>query len=81
MTLESEAREPEPAVLEANRLRVVLDLAARLRTYEIRFGLPTSELDAALRTGRVVESADVTDWLIGYRTLSIVIGPQPASGE
>jgi hypothetical protein len=81
MSLHAEELEPEPAVLEANRLRVVLDLAARLTSYEMQFGLLTSDLESAIQTGQVVESADVTDWLIGYRTLSIVIGPRPAPGE
>jgi hypothetical protein len=81
MTLQPRSIEPKPEVLEANRLRLVLDLATRLRAFECRFGFETSDLEAALLTGRLVETSDVSDWLIGYRTLSAVIGSRSTSGD
>jgi hypothetical protein len=73
--------EPRPEILDANRLRVVLDLAERLRAYETKFGFPTSDLDAELASGRLAETGDVVDWLIGYRTLTAVLGCESAPAE
>lgn len=81
MTTPALAPEPEQKALDANLLRVVLDLSARLRTYEAEFGFPTSELEAALASGRVNESSEIADWLIGYRTLTAVIGSGSAPAE
>jgi hypothetical protein len=73
--------EPRPEVLDANRLRVVLDLAERLRAYETKFGFATADLDAELASGRLAETGDVADWLIGYRTLTAVLGCGSAPAE
>jgi hypothetical protein len=81
MTTQAIAPEPVQKTLDANLLRVVLDLSERLRTYEAEFGFPTSELEAALASGQVSESSKVADWLIGYRTLTAVIGSGSAPAE
>ena len=81
MTTQTLFPEPDDEVLDENRLRVVLDLAERLRAYETKFGFSTSGLEAALVSGRVTETSEVADWLIGYRTLTAVLGSEPAPAE
>ncbi len=81
MTAVPRITEPERDELEANRLRIVLDLAVRLRGYEVSFGFASSDLEAALDAGRVAETAEVSDWLFGFRTLSAVLGTRSAPGD
>jgi hypothetical protein len=73
--------EPEAHVLDANRLRVVLDLAERMRAFEAKFGFDSSRLPSELASGRLLETSEVADWLTAYKTLAAVLGSGPAPAE
>jgi hypothetical protein len=74
-------REPAPDVLDANRIRVVLDLAERMRAFELKFGFDSSNLPTELASGRLVETSEVAAWLTAYKTLAAVLGNGPAPAE
>jgi hypothetical protein len=73
--------EPEPHVLDANRLRVVLDLATRMRAFEAKFGIDSSSLPGELASGRLLETSEITDWLTAYKTLTAVLGSESTPAE
>ena len=75
------ASEPEPQVLDANRFRVVVNLATRVRAFEAKFGFESSRLPGELASGRVIETSEITDWLAAYRTLAVVLGGESTPAE
>lgn len=58
----------DPAILEHSRQQLQKELARRLRHFEAVYGLKSAELEAALKTERLTETAEVCDWLITYHT-------------
>jgi hypothetical protein len=73
--------EPSQEVLDENRFRLVLELAARMRTFEEKYGFASMSLPVELGAGRVTETTDVANWLAAYRTLTALLGSGPAPVE
>ncbi len=44
-------------------------LASEIRTYEERYEIRSTDLEQALRSGTIRETAEIVDWVISYRTL------------
>lgn len=45
------------------------EVETRVRAYEARFGLPSSEIHAAIDRGDLVETWEVCRWIIAYESL------------
>ena len=45
-------------------------LRSELESYEVRFGIPSSEVAARLSDGSLEETADVCSWLISIQSLN-----------
>lgn len=50
--------------LEQNRRRLVQEFRREVATYERRYELPSAKLRAALKDGRLQETAEIAAWLI-----------------
>lgn len=57
-----------PELLELNRQRLVGEARQKTRAFESRYGLDSSDLEAALASGRIRETPDVGEWLFGMHT-------------
>jgi hypothetical protein len=61
-----------------NRARLVAELTPRLRDYESRYELASTDLEAALADGRIRDTEDICDWVIAWETLRALKGdPAP----
>lgn len=58
----------DPVRLQANREALVRQLRSRLWTYEARYELRSADLEEALTSGRLHETAEVCAWVIAYQT-------------
>lgn len=47
----------------------VPDLASRVAAYEVRHGMPSSEVGPAIDRGELEETLDVCQWLLDYDLL------------
>ena len=45
------------------------ELRARLAAFEAKVGIPTSDLHSAIDDGRLIESAEVVDWIMADEIL------------
>jgi hypothetical protein len=61
--LEREANDP---ILVAARLQELRD---RVAAYERQFGLPSSEIHAAIDRGDLIETWEVCGWIMDYESL------------
>ncbi len=53
-----------------NFVLLVEKLEASVRERETKYGLPSSDLSAAIEDGRIPENADVCRWLLDYELLT-----------
>lgn len=56
-------------------------LASKIETFEQRYELASADLERALRSGQIRETAEVNDWWISYRTLSGLADERKARPE
>ena len=67
MANQTESAEME--LLEQNRQRLLRELRSKARQYEARHELRSTELEAALASGRLHDTAEVCDWVIAVHTI------------
>ena len=53
----------------ANFVSILEGLEARAREREVRYGIESAEVSAAIEDGRISETADVCEWLVDYELL------------
>lgn len=53
----------------ANFVSIVEDLEERVRERELRYGIDSAGVAAAIEVGRISGTADVCDWLMDYEQL------------
>jgi hypothetical protein len=56
------ARHPAPT----DKAEVLSEFRKILKPYEVRYGLPSDRLYAAVASGELAETLDVCDWMIHY---------------
>lgn len=65
--LAAEMLRQRDAVVSADRRRA--ELEARVRAYEVRYGIKSHAVHTAIDRGELTEDQDVCDWLIDYDRL------------
>jgi hypothetical protein len=50
-----------------NRQKVIVELKDEIKTYELRNKIKSSKLQEALDRGQIIETPEVTSWLLAYR--------------
>ena len=62
---------PTASTVELRLAAIALQrrLTGEIQTYEQRYELRSVDLEDALKSGRIHETAEVVDWVISYRTL------------
>lgn len=63
-----------PGLLEENRKRIVRAALQKMRRYEARYELLSSSVEEEMNAGRLVETAEICDWLIAYHRYLMVEG-------
>lgn len=73
----------EPTGAELRRNRDVLEerLRAEIATYELRYELPSADLEAAIERGDIRETAEIAAWVIACRTLRALVDERQARPE
>lgn len=61
--------ETNPAELRLAAVSLERRLSLEVRAYEERYELASADLEQALRSGVIRETAEIADWVIAYRTL------------
>ena len=66
-----QTRPPDTSPAELRLAAVSLErrLSVQVRTYEERYELGSADLEQALRSGEIRETAEIADWVIAHRTL------------
>jgi hypothetical protein len=60
---------PEQSQLEENERYLIRELRERITAYESRHGVASENLQTEVRSGRLLETADICDWLIDWELL------------
>jgi sirohydrochlorin ferrochelatase len=58
-----------PAELRLAAVALERRLSEQVRAFEARYELGSADLEQAVRSGVIRETAEVADWVIAYRTL------------
>lgn len=73
----------DESALEQNRRRLLQEFRREVAQYERRYEIPSTKLQAALRDGRLQETAEVAAWLLLLAALALLAreGSRQASAE
>lgn len=65
------AQPPDPSSAELRLAAISLErrLSLKVRAFEERYELRSADLDRALRTGSIRETAEIAEWVVAHRTL------------
>lgn len=58
-----------PAELRLAAVSLERRLALKVRAFEERYELPSADLQQALRTGAIRETAEVAEWVVAHQAL------------
>lgn len=66
-----QAEPPDASAAELRLAAVALErrLGLKVRAFEERYELPSADLQHALRTGAIRETAEIAEWVVALRTL------------
>jgi hypothetical protein len=68
-TVQTKPPDTSPAELRLVAVALERRLSVQVRTYEERYELESADLEQALRSGEIRETAEIADWVIAHRTL------------
>lgn len=65
------AQPPDPSSAELRLAAMSLErrLSLKVRAFEERYELRSADLERALRTGSIRETAEIAEWVVAHRTL------------
>ena len=61
--------DPSSAELRLAAISLERRLSLKVRAFEERYELRSADLERALRTGSIRETADIAEWVVAHRTL------------
>lgn len=70
-----------PAELRLAAVSLERRLSLKVQAYEQRYELRSADLEQALRTGAIRETAEIADWVIAHRTLIGLVDELQARAE
>lgn len=77
------AEPPDPSAAELKLAAIALErrLSLKVRAFEERYELRSADLEPALRTGSIRETAEIAEWVVAHRTLMSLADELQARGE
>jgi hypothetical protein len=69
-TVPTKTSDPSPAELRLAAVTLERRLSGQVRSYEERYELRSADLEQALRSGTIRETAEIADWVVANRTLA-----------
>ena len=67
--VQAQPSDPSSAELRLAAISLERRLSLKVRAFEERYELRSADLDRALRTGSIRETAEIAEWVVAHRTL------------
>lgn len=80
-TVPTKSPDASPAELRMAAVSLERRLSRKVRAYEQRYEIRSADLEHALRTGAIRETAEIAEWVIAHRTLIGLVDELQARAE